>query len=173
MIEFKEIFEKLKVNKKLKSILIILLIGIFMVAFSSPAKKDSNVNENKDVYADIDKITKETEKKLKKLLLKIDGVEKVEVMICFSDAGSKEYYKDEIQDYDEDKIKTDTKVVFKRSDGNEVPVLKREIYPQIKGVTVVADATNKNAHDLIFNAVKASLGVDSHKIEIIINDRSK
>jgi len=47
------------------------------------------------------------------------------------------------------------------------------VYPEIKGVTVIADCSSKNTYDLIFKAVKTSLGADSHKIEIIINDRSK
>ena len=94
-------------------------------------------------------------------------------MICFSDMGVKEYYKDETYDYNDSKTKTDKKLVFKRDDGDEVPVLKREKYPEIKGVTVIADCEKKDREEIIFRAVRASLGIDSHKIEIIINDRSR
>lgn len=171
MPEYKEIINKIKENKKIKTVLILLFAGILLITFSkSPEKKE----EIKSTYEEEILISrKETEEQLKKLLLSIDGVKKVEVMISFSDMGIKEYYKDETEDFNESKSKTDKKIVFKKYEGNEIPVLKREIYPEIKGVTVVADCVLKNADELIFKAVKGSLGTDSHKIEIIINDRSK
>lgn len=170
--DYKEVVKKLFKDKKSLNIILIFFVGIFLVVISSSfQEKEEEKASDTTVYEN--NVLKETEEKLKNLLLCIDGVENVEVMISFSDMGVKEYYNDETADYNLDKTKTDKKIVFKKYDGNEIPVLKREVCPEIKGVSVIADCTDKNAYDLIFKAVKASLGADSHKIEIIINDRSK
>jgi stage III sporulation protein AG len=156
-------------DKKRLGIIILIIIGIIFICIPSPKSNKEDNSDDKDYLS----IVTETEEKLKKLILDIDGVKKVNVMICFSDMGVKEYYKDETYDYNDSKTKTDKKLVFKRDDGDEVPVLKREKYPEIKGVTVIADCEKRDREEIIFRAVRASLGIDSHKIEIIINDRSK
>ena len=168
--DYKDIVKKLLKDKKTFNTVIIFLVGLGLIIISSFFSE----KENKAVSVSIENnILNETEEKLKNLILNIDGVKKAEVMICFSDMGIKEYYKDETEDYNGDKIKRDKKIVLKESDGNEVPVLRREVCPEIKGVSIIVDCTDKNAYDLIFKAVKASLGIEPHKIEIIINDRSK
>jgi len=170
---YKEIFKKLLKDKKLAGIFIILFAGMTFVLLSQSFETETKEKISENNEYTYESVVLSTEEKLKKLLLSIDGVDKVEIMVCFSDMGIKEYYKDETEDYNENKTKTDKKIVFKRYEGNEIPVLKREVYPEIKGVTVIADCSSKNTYDLIFKAVKTSLGADSHKIEIIINDRSK
>ena len=152
-------------DRKIINILIIFLTGLILLtlSFGSDGK-----NEKKEEYININQ---KTEEQLKELIESIDGIKKVKIMICFSDTGVKEYYKDETENSEDDTIKTDSKMVFKRSGGNEEPILKRELNPEIKGVTVVADCTKSNSYDLIQRAVKSSLGVSQNKIEIIINER--
>lgn len=164
----KEILSKYIKDKKIFNIALIFIIGFSLLLLSSVFKEDNKkveVEENTDLRVI-------EEERLKNILLSIEDVKKVEVMICFSDTGVKEYYKDESEDIDSEAVKTDKKLVFTRSDGDEVPVLKREISPEIKGVTIVADCKNKSTGDLIYKAAGAALGVDVHKIEVIINDRS-
>ncbi len=167
MADYKKIMAGVFKDKKKAGIIILVTVGILFTCIPENKKIDK---ENSNPYGSI---VNETEEKLKNLILDIDGVKKVNVMISFSDMGVKEYYKDETYDYNDSKTKTDKKLVFKRDDGNEVPVLKREKYPEIKGVTVIADCNKREREEIIFRAVRASLGIDSHKIEIIINDRSK
>ena len=65
---------------------------------------------------------------------------------------------------------TDNKMVITRQNGDEKPVVVRQISPGIKGVTVIVQGTEETALKYkIYNAVKSALGVDAHKIEVILN----
>lgn len=168
---FKECIKKILKDKKTVMIVIMLFSGILFTLL--PIKDKNEIDDSDSEISIYNNLSSATEEKLKKLILSIDGVENAEIMVCFSDMGIKEYYKDETEDTNDGQSRTDKKIVLKRYEGNEVPVLKREVYPEVKGVTVIADCTKKSLYDVIFKAVRASLGADPHKIEIIINDRSK
>lgn len=152
-------------DKKMVNILVVFLTGLILITMSFGV---DDKKENKEEYININQ---KTEEQLKDLIESIDGIKKVKIMICFSDTGVKEYYKDETENSESDIVKTDSKMVFKRNGGNEEPILKRELNPEVKGVTIVADCTKKDSYDLIKRAVKSSLGISENKIEIIINER--
>ena len=110
--------------------------------------------------------------RVEKIITSIDGITKCKVMISFSDNGIKEYYKNETEDRDDENIKTEREMVITRIDSNEEPVLKRELSPSVKGVSVVVNCKIQGMEDTIYSIVSKALGVDIHKIQVVINDRS-
>ena len=162
----KETILKYTENKKRRTIIVIFLIGFLLVCMSS-----FSTNKKSEPKAKNDPVVS-YEEKLKEMLLAVDGIKKVKVMICFFDGGVKEYYKNESENRDDINIKIDNKMVITRKDGNEMPVLKRELNPEIKGVSIVANCSKKGLEDTIYTLTSKGLGVEIHKIEVIINDRS-
>lgn len=165
----KEIILKYTKNKKVVIIALAFVVGFILLIMPTKVK-----NEKSEQYVEQkDNINVLYEKRLKDILTAVDGVKKVEIMICFNDDGVKEYYKDESEDVNEKNVRTDKKMVITRNDGNEVPVLKRELSPDIKGVSIVADCNKKGMEDLIYTLTSKALGVEVYKIEVVINDRSR
>lgn len=164
----KENISKYTKSKKIILTTLIFITGLFLLIISSfPSFKEESVtNINEDLQIKL-------EERLESILASVDGVKKVNVMICFNDRGVKEYYKDESEDRDSENIKTDKKIVLTRNDGNEAPVLKREISPDIKGVSIVIDCKKRGMEKVIYSLTSKALGIDVYKIEVVINDRSK
>lgn len=161
----------LKYTKSKRNLLVLTLLitGIVLILLPSgtSAKKENNsedIKNNEGIYE---------ETRLKKILTSVEGIKDVNVMICYQDKGVKEYYKNKSEDIDDSNIKSDTKIVTTRLDGNEIPVLRREISPEIKGVSIVADCNKKGMKETIYSLTSKALGVEIHKIEVVINDRSR
>lgn len=164
----KEFLLKYTKSKKMLMVILVFITGFLLLissCFSSTEEKEINVESN-----DLQILMEE---RLEGILSSVDGVKKVDVMICFNDRGVKEYYKDESEDRDSSNIKTNKKIVLTRNDGNETPVLKRELSPDIKGVSIVVDCKKKGMEKTIYSLTSKALGVDIYKIEVVINDRSK
>ncbi len=165
----KENILKYTKSKKNLAVIILLVAGIILILMPSKTsdKKGSekeNANNNLGVYE---------EARLKNILTSVEGIKNVNVMICYQDNGVKEYYKDKSEDIESNNIRSDSKIVTTRLDGNEIPVLRREISPEIKGVSIVADCNKKGMKETIYSLASKALGVDIHKIEVVINDRSR
>lgn len=161
----------LKYTKSKKNLLVLTLLiaGIILIILPSGT---SSKKEIKGETVKNEEIVYE-EERLEKILTSVEGIKAVNVMICYQDKGVKEYYKNKSEDIDNNNIKSDTKIVTTRLDGNEIPVLRREISPEIKGVSIVADCNKKGMKETIYSLTSKALGVEIHKIEVVINDRSR
>lgn len=161
----------LKYTKSKKNLLVIglLIAGIILLLLPSGTSDKKEVNKesiknDSGIYE---------EERLEKILTSVSGIKSVNVMICYSDRGVKEYYKNKSEDIDESNIRSESKIVTTRLDGNEIPVLRREISPEIKGVSIVADCNKKGMKETIYSLTSKALGIEIHKIEVVINDRSR
>ncbi|MBE7028897.1 MAG: hypothetical protein E7405_01455 [Ruminococcaceae bacterium] len=163
----KEMFNKYTKNKKIVVLVIIFIIGLILI--SLPDNKSNNKADTINLESSL---RESEEKRLEKIITSVDGVSKCRVMISFLDNGVKEYYRNEQEDRDDSNLKTQRQIVVKKTDGNEEPILKREISPVIKGVSIVADCKRKGMEDIIYSITSKALGVDIHKIQVVINDRS-
>lgn len=164
----KKLIDKYIKNKRNLTFIFILVVGIVFLLL--PTEKQKSDEKKTDLSYEVTELKEE--KRLEKILSSVDGIKKVRVMICFYDKGVKEYYKNESEDRDEKNMRSDKKMVLTKNEGNEEPVLKRELSPDIKGVSIVADCKAKGMEDVIYRLTSKALGVDIHKIEVIINDRS-
>ena len=163
----KEMFNKYTKNKKIVVLVIIFIIGLILI--SLPDNKSNNKADTINLESSL---RESEEKRLEKIITSVDGVSKCRVMISFLDNGVKEYYRNEQEDRDDSNLKTQRQIVVKKTNGNEEPILKREISPVIKGVSIVADCKRKGMEDIIYSITSKALGVDIHKIQVVINDRS-
>ena len=191
MFDFKKIPNFIKSKPKLKIYLIIAAVGIFLMVIAGSLKGNddkSSGKENKssssDVNtADISNENKEDlEKKVEDLLGNIKGIGSVKVLITYK-SGS-EYITDKdksetnnstkeqdseggSRETNESKLEEDT-VYQESKDGGKQPFVKKEIYPEIRGVAVVAEgASNEDIKEKIIRSLEVLLDLPAHKIQVL------
>lgn len=139
-----------EIGKFLKSrnnriMLVILIIGIAIIAISSGIPNDSS--ESEPAAAEYSG----EEERLGEILSEIDGAGRVSVMISYVSTMEKDIA------YDSEKERAVTS-------GGDV-VVKREIYPEVKGVIVIADgAGDPSVRQAIKEAVTAVTGAGANRV---------
>lgn len=189
----KKAFSKNENNKKqienLVIFLIILIITVIAinVIWSDDEEKPTDTNANKDlvllendtVYED-DFEDNELENKLENILSNLAGAGKVKVLLTYTQSSEVVVLYNEnvnesvTQETDSSggvrtiEAKDNSKeVVFKNENGEEVPITKKVVMPQIQGAVVLAEgAGNAEIKNNIILAVEAVTGLSSHKIQV-------
>lgn len=179
--------------ENLVSFVIILIITIFIINIIwNGNKKNKQIeptnNTSKqlatenpdDILKNQNVQTNNLEIKLKDILSKIQGVGDVDVCINYSESS------ETIAMYNEDsKIsnteETDTSggirkiqetdlkkdIIYKEEDGEKVPITKKVVQPKIEGAIIIAKgADNANIKANIIQAVEATTGLPTHKIQV-------
>lgn len=137
-----DIIKKLKKRNNI-AMLIILIIGAAIIAFSSGSGGKTEVTANTANSGE--------EERLEEILSEIDGAGQVSVMITYESTMEK----DIAYDGDNDRAVTS---------GGDVMV-KREIYPKVKGVIVIADgADTPSVKQAIKEAVTAVTGAGANRV---------
>lgn len=137
-----DIIKKLKKRNNI-AMLIILIIGAAIIAFSSGS---GGKTEATDISANSGE-----EERLEEILSEIEGAGQVSVMISYESTMEK----DIAYDGDNDRAVTS---------GGDVMV-KREIYPKVKGVIVIADgADTPSVKQAIKEAVTAVTGAGANRV---------
>ncbi len=137
------------IGKILKSrnnriMLVILIIGIIIIAISS------GIPESSETGAEISEYRGE-EERLSEILSEIDGAGRVSVMISYVSTMEKD-------------IAFDGKNERAVTSGGDVMVT-REIYPEVKGVIVIADgAGDPSVRQAIKEAVTAVTGAGANRV---------
>lgn len=180
---------KSKINgmaPKKQQLLIMLLAGILLVVIALPAKEKGKGGDEvsvsgTDESAGTAGYEEAMERKLSRMLENVSGVGKNEVMITLKSTSEKIIEKDKentSQSVDEadsaggtrttaDNSSAET-TIYKGTNENQTPYVKKEMTPEIEGVIVIAEGggdptTIKN----ITEAVQALFNVDTHKIKIM------
>ena len=167
MINFKETYEKIMNTKGLVIILIIGVLFLILPDSSTPNKK-SKENISADYGINLAKYEKDLENKLSDILSTINGVEKVSVMITFSDCGRLVYSQEEQSERSEKTIKGNQKPVLKNSTQGEEPILVKSELPKISGVLITAEgAESPTIRENITDAIKAVLDVSTKNISVL------
>ena len=171
----------------------ILLAGICRLVIVFPMgkeeKEEREENENRNVakqqeilfvQEDADYI-KQQEKRLEELLSGVKNVGKVKVMITANRTVQKNVLQDGSREQ-EQLTETDSAggsrtsvsekyegtTVFYDIEGDSVPYILSETYPEITGVVVIAEGSGTGTVDLdILNAVQVLFDVPAHKIKIM------
>jgi stage III sporulation protein AG len=181
-----EFLEKIKSgsSKKLIENLVIFLILVIIVMIVMNTMFFENKSNNTESYQVAKTI--ETSKidgletKLKYILSKIDGAGNVEVMISYF-SGEEEVPMFNISEGTTVTNEKDTNggerkieqkdyektIVFKEEGSSKLPIIQKNIMPEVTGVIVVADgAKNITVKDNLIKAIEATVNIPSHRIQV-------
>lgn len=178
-------------KEKKEKVVILFLLGIFFLLAATPVSSFSGKKSKKE---EEEKITEENivekkekndayiealENKLEQTIEGMEGAGKVLVMITLKDSGEKildknqpyenesENSKEEGRETERTSIKSDPETVLIEEEGDTVPIVVQEMYPDIKGVVVVCEGGDDTALALrIKEAVQALFSIDAHKIVV-------
>lgn len=174
--KIKQSAEKIRsLDKKTKIILAAGLAGMGLILFSefipSKNKNVQSTAESAACYSDdeTEQYKQQTEKELKEILEKIDGVGECEVMVTLE--GTTEYiYAENLSEYtDTDGEKSSNKheneVVMIEQDGTKQALVRKIVKPQITGAVIVCEGGGDlKVNERVIKAVKAALNLSSGKI---------
>lgn len=156
-------------NDKNKLILIaaVFTVGIFLLIFPTETKEAPVSAEG---FFDIEKIRKQEEQRLEKMLSQVKGVEEATVYISYKDSGSIDVVNEEKditkKNSDDKELQTERKPVY---NSNKNTVIKKITSPCINGVCVFYKGDDsKNTKENLSKAVKGALGVEIYKIEVVV-----
>ena len=167
-------------------ILVVTIIIINTIWGGNESKKEEKTTQDNSVQlvnSDVESVetSEDTEKSIKQILSKINGVGKVEVLITYSESSQvvamyNEKY-NESQTKEEDKSggtrtiqenTTDKEIVYKEENGKKVPVTEKVVMPKMEGALIVAEgANNAEVKTNIIQAVEALTGLATHKIQVL------
>jgi len=144
---------------------VILIIGVAVMLLCAGGNKKKEETPSK-----ITAYTPSEEEKLEKILSQIDGVGEASVMITYFASSEKSLAYEKKTDRRGETSQgyggesSDEKAVL--SDGE--PVIVREIYPEVKGVVVIAEGAEiPSVKQAICEAVSTSLGTGMHRICVL------
>ncbi len=183
----KEILEhgKFKQMKK-QDWLVVCLVGVLLLVVMLPngekKQKETEANTEKATVSDSDRdYVNQLERRLERVLLRMQGVEDVSVMITIKDKGERVVEKD-ISRESSTTNETDTGggsrsvteskntsvTVFTEQGTESAPYVQKELEPSIEGVVVVAKGGDKpRVKTEITEAVQALFAVEAHRIKVI------
>lgn len=167
-------------------ILVVTIIIINTIWGENASKKEEKIAQDNNVQlvnSDVDNVetSGDTEKNIKQILSKINGVGKVEVLITYSESSQVVVMynekNNESQTKEEDKsggtrtIQENTKdkeIIYKEENGKKVPVTEKVVMPKMEGALIVAEgANNAEVKTNIIQAVEALTGLSTHKIQVL------
>lgn len=179
----------------LSKIIIIFMAGVFLLLLSLPSgsmsvKKDSTKNSTKQETAaqtvhdtaaqEMEQYAGEQEKKLEKLLTKVEGIGEVDVMVTVASSEEKRTLQQEDHTSstsseldssggtrNQTSGSSKTEPVLVGEDGKE-PYVVQVQSPQVEGVLVVAQGAGTGVIDSeIIAAVEALFPIEPHKIKVM------
>lgn len=184
--EKKGFWAKLKSIKNIEIYLAIAAFAIIMLIYFSTNplfKSNSNKTTEKNYYTSAYDYAKETEQRLSNILSTVKGAGKVEVMISFestperviayvvSNSTSRSSNGD--NNYNENTQNTSSPQII-HLDGDQIPLIIKEISPKVKGVIVVAEgADNIKTKIEIINAVSVLLEINAEQITVLTRSKAK
>lgn len=179
--KFNELFNDTE-KKKLKPLIflsvICILALIVMSVIPDGTKKEANVSTDSEVKtSNAETEKKDLEGKLIEILGKINGAGDVDVMITFQSSEeivpaynsntTTETTKEQDSSGGERTTTSSTQNKTMITSNSNEPVILKTSEAEIKGVIVVASGANDPAvKELLYDAVKTSLQVSGHQVEI-------
>lgn len=169
-------------KKKIEKLVFAFILLVITLISINIIFKDNNktevMQETKVSTKEINTIEDNNlEKRLEEILIKIKGVEKVKVLITYSETEKVVpiYNESSTQSTTEEKDKeggirtiesydTNKEVI---ADSTQTPITEKIILPKIEGAIITAKgASNINVKENIINAVGAATGLAVHKIQV-------
>lgn len=145
----------IKSKKGIILIITIALLGLILIIASNFTDSESTESIHK---IDQESYTTKLENKIKDFLLRIDGINKAEVIVTLDTSNE--------QIYAQNQSTLDYLII--NSNNGESPVYVTEIYPTVRGIAIAC--TNGESDEIkmkITKLISAYLGISSNRIEII------
>lgn len=147
---------------KYKYALIVLLAGVFLMLLPSRQERTTaaEISEMQDALA--------------KLLSKIDGAGRVEVLLSL-EYGAESYYQsdEKISASGDTESREQTIVLYQPDSAQRLPAVRKTRYPVYRGAVVVCEGAGSPSVELaIVQAVSRLTGLGSDKISVIKMKRS-
>lgn len=151
-----------KDKKIIGMFMIIVVFGIVLMIGSDGYEMKSNVKSEQTQNIDND-----IENRLSEILSKVRGAGKVSVMITYNTSAEK------IIAYninnERDNSAFSTRESYEAVVNGTEPIVLKEVYPEIKGVLIVAQGGgNTQIKNNLINATQSLLGIDVNKIEVLV-----
>lgn len=153
---------KLIMDKRSAIIVVCMLaLGIIMLMGTGSDTKTSVKAETTSSVA--------INKELEKILSRVEGAGRVNVLINYKQSGEKILaydFESNINEKESGKENNSkSEVVY---DGNKMPVVLKEYMPKVEGVIIVAQGGDiENVKKQLIAGTVALLGIDEHKIEVL------
>lgn len=179
-------------NIKKDQLLIILLVGVLLLVISIPTDREKDGGsrqavkevqeegiQKQDGSADYER---RMEERLAGVLASVEGVGQVEVMITLEGSGESEVLKDvpTVRNTSNEadsaggtrtslELETTESTVYTTDDqGNQVPYVRREKEPTVRGILIVAEGGgNPVTAAAITDAAEALFQVEPHRIKVM------
>lgn len=172
MNKINEFITKLKKGGNIKIVVVMGLAGILLIMFSELFFSNDNEQKEKNVKSEningnYENYAHDMENQLKRILEKIDGVGKADVMVTV--VGTEEYIYAE-----EEKIKKsendsseEKQYVIIGSNGDKQALLKKIVSPEISGVVIICEGGDSNIiKERVYNTISAVLNISSQRIYV-------
>lgn len=168
----KGVFKNLKKVKHIEIIIAVVAVAVMLLIYFMSFAGGA-ADKKTDVATNGISVTAELEEKIADILSSITGAGKVKVLITFSSTVEKVYYTTESTTTNKTtngsgsttEMETSTSTVVK--DGNNEPVVVKELLPEVLGVVVVsAGAKNISTKLALIKAVQTVLGINANIIEV-------
>ncbi len=174
-------------NVKREQWLIGIIVGALLLVIAAPVKKEKNdedttVPQKTEIILQTDNLSKIYERQLEETLVLVEGVGNVKVAVTIESSGSKIVEKDIPTSVEKTTQKNEagsentseytsseeSTVYEETASGEQIPYVVSEIYPQIRGVVVVAQGGDDPIIvQQIQEAVMALFHMDAHKIKVL------
>ena len=166
--------KKTGLSGKVLIIVIIGILGLLMIVLSE-IFPNSKVEKGKDVANTMDNTSysegfkQRTEKELREIIGKIDGVGEVSLMITLDGTTEYVYAEDVDTETDEENDSKSNKykneVIIVDSDGGEKALIKKIVEPKVKGVVIVCSGGGKTEiKERVTKAVSSALNISTNNI---------
>ena len=152
--------------KKYKYILLVLAVGVLLMLLPTGKKEEVGTDASQQLE---DFSLEETEEKLRKILVKIDGVGKADLMLTLKSGTQLQLAEDEDRSLRDGETESQRQtVVLSRGSGTEDIVVTQQQYPIYQGALVVCEgADNSTVCLAVTDAVSALTGLSSDKISVV------
>ncbi len=173
-----ELNTKIFKDKKVLVVLLVGLLGVLLIALSggNTARKEQGVGS---INFDEREYVESLEKRLKEVLVQIDGVGDCQFLVTL-DTGIEYIYATEgkatasasVNDMQSvstsQSNKEDSYIIVRDSNGAESPILLKTVEPMVKGVAVVCDGGDKIiVKQKIVETVSTVLNISSNRVCVI------
>lgn len=187
---FRELVQKVGITR----LIIIVLAGVMLLVLSLPSggiiSEENNQEEKTEDSTDVeekialdamDQYAQKQENATKKILSKVQGIGKVEVMLTLSSSEEKitlqndDVSNDDTQESSKDgsthtqtQYQSKSESVLVEREGSEYPYVVQVNSPKIEGVLVVAEGmTSSTMETEIIEAIQALFPIEAHKIKVM------
>ncbi|MCM1285649.1 MAG: hypothetical protein NC213_02525 [Acetobacter sp.] len=154
-------------NKKVKIIMTIGAVGMILILISSFSGNENKKTEEVNNSLNYSEYTVQLEKKLTDIISNISGVGQCKVMITLENSSENVYATDSEFKNNDDTVNQKDEYVIYDSKNGETPVLIKEYFPQVMGVTVVCSGgDNIEIREKIIDAVTALFNISANRVSV-------